>query len=427
MHQDQACILILEDDKFTSKLIYSALGQHFPEACLITAYDLDQARILAQHLDIDIVLSDVYLPDGHGMDFVFDLMMGKPLLEVVVISSAQQPEIMKRTKDMGTVHFIPKPVDVENLLGIIRRGMGKLAKPTKKTAQFKARLSQLSPLDLVQMKCLSNASEVLEFIPGKGLEGHLYFRNGRIIHAETAGILGAEAFNRIIAWEGGEVNELPLPDNVTPTITSDWQSLLMNAAHALDMRDAPPDAPEQDEETPSVPKPASIASPMSAGQTPAVPATRYTGETMQLDVPVEAAVSGHDATPMPEVAAPEPEPPVAEPPAPRDPTGPMALELDELLITNSKGGVRASFGMDTNQAHEFAAYLAAMRPEVHNLLQAYELGPLDKMEFANSTRGAMVQLDANGSVLALGPTRALHEKRLMKNAIFMMEQLLATS
>ncbi|MEM1058387.1 MAG: DUF4388 domain-containing protein [Verrucomicrobiota bacterium] len=424
MHHDQPCILILEDDKFTSKLIYSALSQNFADACLIPAYDIDQARILCQHLDVDLILCDVYLPDGHGMDFVFNLMMTNPLLQVIVISSAHQPEVIKRTQEWGTVHFVPKPVEIDPLLDYVRQALTKVSLPERKAPQFKARLSALTPLDLVQMKCLSNASEVLEFHTGSGLSGQLYFRDGHIVHAEAGGILGEEAFNRILSWEAGEIKEQGLPDNFPVSIHQDWQSLLMNAAHALDTQNAGLAAPAP-APAPALPAGAEVLLPTDEPPTASPETAEVVGGDFDASVAQAAVLEAPAPPPLMETA------PAAVPEAPLpttapDPTQtqPSSLALDELLITNSRGGVRASFGLDTTQAHQYAARLAEMRPQVQHVLGAMGLGTLDKLEFANTTRGAVVQLDPHGGVLALGLAEDLPSKRLLKNAIFMMEQIL---
>lgn len=366
MHQDQPCVLILEDDKFSSKLVYSAISQHLEDVCLFPAYDIDQARILSQHLDFDLVIADITLPDGNGVDFVFDLMMAKPLLEVVLMSATQPADFSQRTAELGTVHFIPKPIEVERLIQRVEPALAKAALPANDSTMFRARITQIKPMDLVQMKCLSNASEILEFVPQSGTVGLLYLRDGQIVHAETEGILGEDAFCKILSWKGGEVNELPLPNEVETSITSDWQTLLMNAAHRLD------------------------------------------SDSQKLNVPDDTGQDSADlANERTTVNLPQ-----------------ATKELQALLITNSKGGVRSSFGLKDDQAHAFAAHLAAMRPDVQQVLNGMGLGELNKLEFSNRDRGAMAQLDANGSVLALGSARALHERSLTKNAIRMMEQLL---
>lgn len=366
MHQDQPCVLILEDDKFSSKLVYSAISQQLDDVCLFPAYDIDQARILAQHLDFDLVIADITLPDGNGVDFVFDLMMVKPILEVILMSASQPADVSKRTADMSTVHFIPKPLEVEPLLELVEPAIAKAVPTEPNSSLFKARITQIKPMDLVQMKCLSNASEVLEFVPKSGTVGLLYFRNGQIVHAETEDIIGEDAFHKILSWKGGEVNELPLPMKIDETITKDWQGLLMNAAHQLD------------------------------------------SDSQKLTVPSENKDRNEETS--------EESTTVNLPQATED--------LQALLITNSKGGVRSSFGLKDDDAHAFAAHLAAMRPDVQQILNGLGLGELNKLEFSNRDRGAMAQLDANGSVLALGSARALHERSLTKNAIRMMDQLL---
>jgi hypothetical protein len=58
-----------------------------------------------------------------------------------------------------------------------------------------------------------------------------------MVHAETSEAIGEKALNKIVSFTGGTVvEEVSRP--VTRTLHQDWQTLLMNAAHAQDVRTA---------------------------------------------------------------------------------------------------------------------------------------------------------------------------------------------
>ena len=52
--------------------------------------------------------------------------------------------------------------------------------------QFAVSLTCLSALDIIQLKCLSNATLILQITSPRGI-GRIYFDNGQIIHAECCG------------------------------------------------------------------------------------------------------------------------------------------------------------------------------------------------------------------------------------------------
>src|SRR5262249_3880134 len=99
-------------------------------------------------------------------------------------------------------------------------------------------LSHLTVLDIIQLKCLNHATQVLGFSSSKHGRGRIYFSNGEIIHAETASAKGEAALNQIISWRGGradEVHDAPLAER---TIFTGGQSLLLHAAQTVDEQKA---------------------------------------------------------------------------------------------------------------------------------------------------------------------------------------------
>ena len=54
----------------------------------------------------------------------------------------------------------------------------------------------------------------------------------------TDNIIGESAVQRILGWRTGRVVEVAHPPKAPRTITTHWQSLLLNAAHHLDQERA---------------------------------------------------------------------------------------------------------------------------------------------------------------------------------------------
>src|SRR6185369_8813825 len=135
----------------------------------------------------------------------------------------------------GVMNFLTKPVDHPKLLALIRGSQKPAPKPNQdETTFFKAKLSRLTVLDIIQLKCLSNSSHALHFSSSHFGLGSIYFQNGEIVHAETARAKGMDALSEIIGWKGGRARERAATWSGPPTITGSWQSILLAAAQAVD-------------------------------------------------------------------------------------------------------------------------------------------------------------------------------------------------
>lgn len=67
------------------------------------------AKILSQ-LDKkpDIVISDLNLPDIHGLDIIEKIKTYNPEIEVVVISAQDDVEVISKAQDMGIFNYVVK-------------------------------------------------------------------------------------------------------------------------------------------------------------------------------------------------------------------------------------------------------------------------------------------------------------------------------
>lgn len=70
--------------------------------------------------DPDLILMDIMLPDGNGVDLCKDLQQkeNKNKIPVILMSAHADPSI---ADDSGACHFIKKPFDIEELYSEIQK------------------------------------------------------------------------------------------------------------------------------------------------------------------------------------------------------------------------------------------------------------------------------------------------------------------
>ncbi len=74
-----------------------------------------------QHGDIDAVLSDIYMPDGGGLDLVKDLRMMDSMIPIILMTAQGSVEAAVTAIEEGATDFIGKPFDVAAVVKLLRR------------------------------------------------------------------------------------------------------------------------------------------------------------------------------------------------------------------------------------------------------------------------------------------------------------------
>jgi len=110
-------VLVVEDDREIRTLIQSALGVEGFE--VQTAVSVSEASALLQHARPDVVLLDLGLPDGDGIELVLKVRkLGT--LPILVISARHQETEKVKLLDAGADDYLTKPFSVSELLARIR-------------------------------------------------------------------------------------------------------------------------------------------------------------------------------------------------------------------------------------------------------------------------------------------------------------------
>ncbi len=113
--------VVVDDHTLIRDAMKAVVREVSPDATIITAGTAAEALALAAtHGDIDLILLDVQLPDGDGLDVLAELRQRYPATSVVMLSgNKDQPTIM-RALSLGAVGFIPKSETREVLLGALK-------------------------------------------------------------------------------------------------------------------------------------------------------------------------------------------------------------------------------------------------------------------------------------------------------------------
>jgi response regulator of citrate/malate metabolism len=109
MNAEPISVLIVDDD-FRVAAIHAAYVEQTPGFAVIAqAQTAAQAREVAAQLHPDLVLMDIYLPDGSGLDVVRALLEQPQPPDVIVISAARELDAVRAAMQLGALHYLVKP------------------------------------------------------------------------------------------------------------------------------------------------------------------------------------------------------------------------------------------------------------------------------------------------------------------------------
>jgi DNA-binding response OmpR family regulator len=239
-------VLVVEDCIVSGLLVGRVMEQALPGCRIMRAQSCLEARLLMRLYDFSLLVLDVHLPDGCGLDLIPNVMRKNAAADFIVLTADPQPEFLNRSRAFGVKHFLAKPFSAR-ALGDAARHIFHDARENMAGAQaanFTASLRQLSLTDVLQLKCLTGISTRLQIANAEPrfLQGHLDIERGEIVNAElqdesqTTVAAGEDALIEMLGWHGGTVIENRLPPLPRRTIAKRWQPLLLSAAQQADER-----------------------------------------------------------------------------------------------------------------------------------------------------------------------------------------------
>lgn len=113
-------ILIADDDRVVSHLLSARLQA---EGWRVTvAQDAMQALMFALRLAPDAIVLDINMPGGTGLDALRKLKASSKTaaIPVIVVSGAADRALPENVATLGAVAFLPKPIDVDALIQLLR-------------------------------------------------------------------------------------------------------------------------------------------------------------------------------------------------------------------------------------------------------------------------------------------------------------------
>lgn len=122
----QACmkVLVVDDHQAVAAAMALAIGMEPGLASVGAAHSAAEARQRVAELAPDVVVMDVLLGDGDGIEVAAEMIRANPLLRVVVLTAHVDEALLRRAAEAGAGAFLLKEGALVDLLDAIRASGG---------------------------------------------------------------------------------------------------------------------------------------------------------------------------------------------------------------------------------------------------------------------------------------------------------------
>ncbi len=219
-------VLIVDDEKDLLYTLKEALEPYKGKLQLAFATNISKAREIINNFPVDVIVTDVKMPGGTGIDLLLNIRKKYPNVKVIIMTGYGDEDMKRSVLYQGAAAFLEKPFEPRQLVRVILDIISQ-----KPNEDF---LQKTTIMELLQYMNLSHYTGSIVLKSALNQQGHIHIHRGQIVEAETGPLKGLEAVTRMVSWKRPEITTVELPSNVPLTPIGSMQSILMHAAKIID-------------------------------------------------------------------------------------------------------------------------------------------------------------------------------------------------
>jgi len=217
-------MLIVDDDLSQLRALSRVVSIKQPGLSVVTAGSAQEAIDLLRSMPVDLVLTDLQMPDANGFELVHWLLTHQPHVQVFTMTAYPDKEAVDRLFELGSVECYTKPLDVgsvlERLTAIVAQGT-------------RGHVRNFSLPSLVQLLGMERKTCTLA-VESDGRTGYLYVSEGELVDARMGEEHGDAVAVRIVGWVGASVTIINTCVTKQRTIQQPTSFIIMEAVRLAD-------------------------------------------------------------------------------------------------------------------------------------------------------------------------------------------------
>lgn len=224
-------VLVVDDEPSVLFALSEGLSDRRGGVRVVTAANGIEAVAVLEAEPVDLVLTDLRMPDMDGFELLAFLRRNHPSVPVILMTALGSAETSARLATAGSFECLAKPFHLPDLK---RKIAEMLAQRVKGRVENISLASFLQLLEMERKTCtLSIRSRDHEVVH----EGKLFFRAGRLVGAATGDLEGKAAALEIVTWDHADIEITDGCPPVDPEIEVALSFLLMEGMRLKDERE----------------------------------------------------------------------------------------------------------------------------------------------------------------------------------------------
>lgn len=217
-------ILIVDD----SKVILVVMKKFFENKgyeVITKTSAIDGAKYIKE-TKIDLVITDINMPEFSGYDFLLWIRKNNPEIKVIIMTAFGSQDVKKIAMKHGCISYFEKKSNYDELDTIVENILY--------DKNFNSNINEINLFEFFHLIVLSNIKKYIKIIDKNNNMAAIYFEPGKIVHAKYNDLIGEEALYNIMSISNGEFCDVSWEDPETKSINTPFEFLIMNIAQRID-------------------------------------------------------------------------------------------------------------------------------------------------------------------------------------------------
>lgn len=219
-------ILVVDDEDDMLWMLQRNLNKNMDDVEILAAHSGEEALELLGKNKIDLVITDINMPGISGLDLLLEIKNLYHKTEVMIMTAYPSSGYKDAAMSNGSLKFIEKPFDINDLRKQVKDVLSR-------DEYFKGVVDGIELMDIVQFNGLSKSTSALN-VKTKNAEGMIFFKDGNVTHAMCDQETGEDAFYKILAFQGGTIENLRGVEPPMISIRKNTEALLLEGATRVD-------------------------------------------------------------------------------------------------------------------------------------------------------------------------------------------------
>lgn len=277
-------VLIVDDERPFLLSLTEGLKAHSSQFNVLLAENGNKAVKVLESTPVDLVVTDLRMPEMDGFELLAYMSVHYPITPVIVITAFGTPEIEEQLLGTGTIHYLEKPLQFDELTQGIIKGL-----ESDSRGGFVNGISIASFLQLIEIE---QKTCLLAVISVEGNEtGFFYFDKGILYDAACGDLRAEEAALKIISWENVRISFKILPKKkIRKRIEKGLMALIMEGMRCKDESEATGEWGEEGKEVISEEEITGGISKKETEEKPIIKTEKDVGERRQKKMELDNAV-----------------------------------------------------------------------------------------------------------------------------------------